>query len=264
MVPPARGVAAVLTASPVTSVVPVSGSPATTSPVLTPVRKRIGDPALGLELGVERRQRVADLPGGPHGAQGIVLVDHRDPEHRHHGVADELLDGPAVALDHAAHHGEVAGHQGPERFGVQLLAQGRRPGHVGEQDRDQLADLARRRRAVGLPDTALGAELRPGRDVRAAVGTCDRHRRSLGSRCGRLHGLRAVATAGVALSTIATVDFYHGSTDDSGPNAQPQEPRGVPARERAGGRDRRVDDRGGSPQPRGAPGPGDRSRTMRA
>ena len=30
----------------------------------------------------------------------------------------------------------------PQRLGVELLAEGRRAGHVGEQDRHELADLA--------------------------------------------------------------------------------------------------------------------------
>jgi hypothetical protein len=38
--------------------------------------------------------------GGP---EGVVLVELRDAEDGHHGVADVLLDGAAVTLDGAAH-----------------------------------------------------------------------------------------------------------------------------------------------------------------
>jgi hypothetical protein len=35
------------------------------------------------------------------------MEDHRDPEHGHNGVADELLDGAAVPLDRDLHLSEV-------------------------------------------------------------------------------------------------------------------------------------------------------------
>ena len=43
--------------------------------------------------------RVDQLQGRPHGAFGVVLVGGRCAPHGHHGVADELLDGAAVAPD---------------------------------------------------------------------------------------------------------------------------------------------------------------------
>ena len=91
--------AATFTASPVTSAWPAAGSPATTSPVFTPIRRRERDALVAFELLVEPAQRLAHLGGRADRAQGIVLVHTRDPEHRHDGVADELLDGAAVALD---------------------------------------------------------------------------------------------------------------------------------------------------------------------
>ena len=53
------------------------------------------DPASHLEAG----QRVSHLARGPHRSKRIVLVQHRHAEHRHHGVADELLHRAAMALD---------------------------------------------------------------------------------------------------------------------------------------------------------------------
>ena len=46
--------------------------------------------------------RVAHGERGAHGALGVVLVRRRRAEHRHHGVADELLDRAAEALEHRA------------------------------------------------------------------------------------------------------------------------------------------------------------------
>ena len=48
--------------------------------------------------------------GGADGAEGVVLVGDRDAEDRHHGVADELLHGAAVALDRRGHRREVPEH----------------------------------------------------------------------------------------------------------------------------------------------------------
>ena len=47
-----------------------------------------------------------------HGAESIVLVHHRDPEDRKHGVPDELLDRRAVPLEHRA-GGLVIGRPDP-------------------------------------------------------------------------------------------------------------------------------------------------------
>ena len=43
--------------------------------------------------------RLEDAQRRPHRALGVVLVSDRRPEDGHDGVADELLDGPAEALD---------------------------------------------------------------------------------------------------------------------------------------------------------------------
>ena len=73
------------------------------------------DPRLDAEL----RQRVAHLDGGPHGAERVVLVHLRHAEDRHHGVADELLDGAAVPLDDRLHLVEVAREDRAQRLGVE-------------------------------------------------------------------------------------------------------------------------------------------------
>src|SRR5262249_15672248 len=80
--------------------------------------------------------------GRPHRAQGVVLVHLRDAEDRHHRVADELLDGSAVALDDRLHLVEVAAHQRPQDLRVDGLPKRGRAGDVAEEDGDDLAVLA--------------------------------------------------------------------------------------------------------------------------
>jgi hypothetical protein len=57
-------------------------------------------PVVANELGVQLSKGGSQLGGGPHRPQSIVLADHGDAEHRHDRVADELLDGATVALNH--------------------------------------------------------------------------------------------------------------------------------------------------------------------
>ena len=67
----------------------------------------------------------------------------REPEHGHHGVADELLDRPAVLEEHALGEGEPLRLHAAERLGVELLADLRRAGPVAEEHGDGLPDLHR-------------------------------------------------------------------------------------------------------------------------
>ena len=80
----------------------------------------------------------AQLVGGADGAQRVVLVHERHAEDGHHRVADELLDGAAVPLQHDARLVEVAQHHAPGRLRVDRLAEGRRADDVAEEDRDGL------------------------------------------------------------------------------------------------------------------------------
>ena len=66
-------------------------------------------------------------------------MQHRDAEHGHDRVADELLDGAAVPLQDLPHRGEVARHERPHHLGVEPLAERRRPDHVREHDGHGLA-----------------------------------------------------------------------------------------------------------------------------
>ena len=56
------------------------------------------------------------------------------PKTAMHGIADELLDRAAVALDRLAHGVEVARHQSAIDLGVQLRGEPRRIDEIAEQD----------------------------------------------------------------------------------------------------------------------------------
>ena len=97
------------------------------------------------EFFAESRKSIPQLQGGPRGAQGIVLVRARDPEDRHDGIADELLDRAAVALEDRARQGVVAAEDGPRDLRVELFTEGGRADQVREQDRDDPPGLPGRR-----------------------------------------------------------------------------------------------------------------------
>ena len=102
------------------------------------------DPVVGLQSFVQRHERLAHVPGRADGPQGVVLVQHRDPEHAHHRVADELLDGPAVTLDDGFRRREVPRHRAAQAFRIELVAERRRPRHVGAENSDRLPRLPHR------------------------------------------------------------------------------------------------------------------------
>ena len=121
-----------------------------------------------------------------HRPQRVVLVHDRHAEDRHHRVADELLDRPAVAFDDRVRR-RSSGPSRRERLGIEPLAEARRAGHVGEQDRDDLARLgvtASERGAAGRTKPRLLGVLLP------AVRTADGQGTILGSTAGRSKGRR--------------------------------------------------------------------------
>ena len=71
-------------------------------------------------------------------ALGMIFVGYRDAEHRHHGVADELLDRPARALDFLAHRGEETLQPKARSLGILLSGLGRAD-QVREQHRRELS-----------------------------------------------------------------------------------------------------------------------------
>ncbi len=99
------------------------------------------DPDPQLELFLERE--LADRERGADGALGVVLVRGRRAEQRHHRVADELLDGAAVALELRAHALVVRPEKRLDVLGIHRLGACREADEVAEDDRDDLALAAR-------------------------------------------------------------------------------------------------------------------------
>ena len=66
------------------------------------------DAVVGAEFLVQSIERPLHALGRSHGAERVVLVQPRDPEDGHDGVADVLLHHAAVLLDHRGHRIEIA------------------------------------------------------------------------------------------------------------------------------------------------------------
>ena len=99
-----------------------------------------GDPEVAVELLVELGERAAQAGRCPHRTQRVVLANGRHPEQGHDRIADELLDGSLVALDHGAHRAQVLPEHAAERLGVEPLRERGRVAQIAEDDRHDLAD----------------------------------------------------------------------------------------------------------------------------
>ena len=167
-------------------------------------------PTLGLELLVQLGELGVDLARGAYGSHRVVLVDGRDAEDRHRGIADELLQGSAMPDDRPFGHGEEPVHDAPQRFRIELLSERRRSGDVGEEDRDDLADLATLRPLVAQRRAAHPAQPKTLRVQLSAV-RARRHgasvrwsRRSSPGKSARTRGIaRAPPTFDILDSTSA-------------------------------------------------------------
>ena len=93
---------------------------------------------VALQLTVQVIELRAEILRGADSAQCVVLVHLRHAEDGHHGVADELLDHSAVALDCGAGDVEVAGEHAAEALRIETLAECGRARDVAEQDGDRL------------------------------------------------------------------------------------------------------------------------------
>ena len=117
-----------------------------------------------LEPGLERRDACHQLHRGADAELGIVLEGRRRAPDGHHGVADELLHRPAIAVDGLPGEVEVAGQEVARLLGVAVLREGRGADEVGEEDADEspLGDRGRcwRRLRLDGPDrcTRRGVE----------------------------------------------------------------------------------------------------------
>jgi hypothetical protein len=134
----------------------VSPSPATTSPVLTPI------------LNSGRCSSAAARTG----AQRVVLVRPGDPEDRHHGVADELLHRSAVAPRNRPRVLEPGRHLGAHGLRVAGLTERRGADHVGKEHGHGLPHLAGGGR-LGERRTARPTEAEAVRVLLTALGAND-------------------------------------------------------------------------------------------
>ena len=105
---------------------------------------------------------VAQLHRRARRPQRVVLGRDGDPEHGHHGVADELLYPAAVPLEHPSCGVVVPVHQRSQRLRIRPLSHRRRPGQVAEQHRHDLPHLPAGYRsegcaAAGTEDEVVGA-----------------------------------------------------------------------------------------------------------
>src|SRR5919204_44661 len=120
--------AAVFTASPLTKELPSRGLPTTTSPVFTPIRRRSSSPNSSCcERGMESSLCMVLLCGGC--AEGS-----------HHGVAGELLDRSAGALNLRCHGVVELIEQGSCVFRI-LLSERGRVDEIGEHEGHDLSLL---------------------------------------------------------------------------------------------------------------------------
>ena len=124
--------AAVFTASPATMPSAVAPTVTATSPVTTPTRSAR---PWRSDLLAHRRNGRDQLEAGADRALGVVLVRDGDTPHRHHRVADELLDDTAVAPDHHPALREVRREQLAHLLGVPALRERGEADQVAEQHR---------------------------------------------------------------------------------------------------------------------------------
>ena len=130
------------------------------------------------DLRPEFLHRGHQVQRGPDRALRVPLQRGRGPPHRHHRVADELLDHSPVTADDRPGHPEILRQQLADRLRVPRLRQRGEPDHVAEQHRADPALRHRLRRPAregparprGPPDrgTAGAAKTLTGRQRLAA------------------------------------------------------------------------------------------------
>ena len=151
------------------------------------------------EVVVQARQRDAHLRSRADRTERVVLVDLRDTEDGHHGVADVLLDDAAVKLDNARHLVEVPEHQVAHGLRVERLRERRRVGDVAEQDRDSLSELV-----LGRTDRLQGSSAGSA-EAGAALGLGAARRARCGdARHGRVRCHRSYGRPGQVLAIVVT------------------------------------------------------------
>ena len=79
------------------------------------------EPVVALEPLVQVRDGGVHRRSRPHRTKGVVLMELRDAEDGHDGIADVLLDGPTVRFDRGSQRVEVAGLYAAQGFRVEPL-----------------------------------------------------------------------------------------------------------------------------------------------
>ena len=100
-----------------------------------------GDPVAALHVGVEHLEVAHHRQGRAHRTVGVVLVGAAQAVHRHHRVADELLDDAALVLDRPLPAGEVGADDLAGVLGVELPREHGEVDEIGEDDGDEPALL---------------------------------------------------------------------------------------------------------------------------
>ncbi len=152
------------------------------------------EPECTLELLVEARDGVPQLDGGSYRSHRVVLVERRNAKDRHHGVADELLDGAAVTLEDCARLLEVPGHDAAHPLRILVLADAGRVDDIAEQHRDRLSRLRGQGRRYRLERVSAHVAKARVRGVLGAAARTGRHGRTV--RDGKGEGRGRVNPAG--------------------------------------------------------------------
>ncbi len=85
------------------------------------------------------RHRGVNLEGGPDRALRLVAVRDGCTEHRHHGVADMLVDRPPAAFDDVVDGFEVTPEHPMDVLGIERLRQPGEAAEVREEHRNRTA-----------------------------------------------------------------------------------------------------------------------------
>ena len=135
--------AATLTASPLTISSPraAASRPATTSPVLTPMRRPTSAPWRSRTRSANAPNRAWTASAARTARSGSSSCACGIAEHGQDRVADELLGRPAVSLDLAVDELEELALELADLLGVEPLGECRRAREVGEEDGDDAALL---------------------------------------------------------------------------------------------------------------------------
>jgi hypothetical protein len=145
---------------------------------------------------------VQHAEGGVQRPLRVVLMCGRGAEHRHDGVADELVQGAAEPLDLGPQAQVVGTQHRADVLGVGVVGAGGEPDQVAEQHRDDLAFFTGPPALDGQPATAGPAEpgplqrgvaaMRTSRHGQSLRGGGPRHRNRLAAR--RAHPDRGLLT----------------------------------------------------------------------